>query len=441
MLRRNSARRAKTFLGIIATSLAIACRPLLNEEPRSPTDEQLASSCHQGNGADCERLAQGKRGERAFSLMEAACANGAMSACQDIGAHLVIGEFVLRDEKRGVLLLKNACDKNQGAACAFLGRYTLSQDSSPASGAKARAYVEKACRLNDAFGCGAAGVAWRDGLGGMSDARQADEFFGRACQLKQGDACVAWANLAIDERLPATGRIPAFDLYLRACKLGSMKGCAYAGLRLSRGGGGTRADPVRASALLTKACNGNEVYACAELGRLEYEQGHSEGFGRLKMACEQHSALGCLYYADVATRNATKIADLAGRAHALGEAAQLYEQACKQAGEPASNVACIRLGDMLREGTGVTRDLQRAAELFRKTCPQLGEGCLRLGEMFEQGELFGRDLDQAASFYEQACKASTEEGCRKLARLRAERTESGTQSTPPSPATPAGKSY
>jgi TPR repeat protein len=60
---------------------------------------------------------------------------------------------------------------------------------------------------------------------------------------------------------------------------------------------------------------------------------------------------------------------------------------------------------------------------------------LRLGEMFEQGELFRRDLDQAASFYDQACKASTEEGCTNLARLRAERSEStpSTPSTPPSP--------
>jgi TPR repeat protein len=74
---------------------------------------------------------------------------------------------------------------------------------------------------------------------------------------------------------------------------------------------------------------------------------------------------------------------------------------------------------MYRHGEGVTQDLNRAADLFKKACDAGGSvGCLDLGEMYMRGQGVLKDRNRAADLFKKACDAGVHRGCENLARLR-----------------------
>jgi TPR repeat protein len=110
---------------------------------------------------------------------------------------------------------------------------------------------------------------------------------------------------------------------------------------------------------------------------------------------------------------------------------------------------CKQLGDMYATGTGVARDMPRAAELYEKVCDAgVADVCNNLGEMYEQQvvpsaagskrseELFNRacsggstpgclnvglllsareDFEQAVHFFDRSCTGGLAAGCHYLA--------------------------
>lgn len=79
---------------------------------------------------------------------------------------------------------------------------------------------------------------------------------------------------------------------------------------------------------------------------------------------------------------------------------------------------CVRLGEALYNGVGVTQDAARGAALFRKAC-DAGEltGCVDLGWAFTSGNGVTQDGAAAAASFGKACTATTTLGCLGLGML------------------------
>ena len=77
--------------------------------------------------------------------------------------------------------------------------------------------------------------------------------------------------------------------------------------------------------------------------------------------------------------------------------------------------ACNKLGVMYATGKGVTLNLSRAVELYRKAC-DIGSavGCSNLGFMYRNGEGLLQDKVQAATYFKRACDGGYAGGCTTL---------------------------
>src|SRR5262249_36061707 len=77
-------------------------------------------------------------------------------------------------------------------------------------------------------------------------------------------------------------------------------------------------------------------------------------------------------------------------------------------------IACVNLATLHKDGNGVTRDLARAAALFRSSCERgAAEGCNELGALYEGA----RDYPQAASLYETSCNGGLASACNNLGEM------------------------
>lgn len=249
-------------------------------------------------------------------------------------------------------------------------------------------------------------------LGRVTDAR--------ACEGGSAEACVALgdAYAANAEQLRQRGQEigerqrAAFELWSRACELGSSVGCekslaseraeeAVTALdqlcrrhqdvsrcvalaeHLERGTWPAAAvEPVRAREYLELACQGGDLErGCANLA-LSLEEGRGGEANRPRAfelharVCEQaHHAPGACVQAgrmllsgqhvekdpDRATRYLGRACD---RWDVCGWLASLYAERCHTGG----TVACRELALLYREGRGVTADRDRAMRLAEKAC-------------------------------------------------------------------------
>ncbi len=74
---------------------------------------------------------------------------------------------------------------------------------------------------------------------------------------------------------------------------------------------------------------------------------------------------------------------------------------------------------MYHDGEGVVKDLNRAADLFKRACDAGGSiGCLDLGTMYRRGEGVPKDRNRAADLFKKACEAGVNRGCENLATLK-----------------------
>ena len=96
-----------------------------------------------------------------------------------------------------------------------------------------------------------------------------------------------------------------------------------------------------------------------------------------------------------------------------------------------SREACLEAANMAAQGKGIARDMQRAAQLYQLACyppPKesvdrgLGDSlrgtpkaCLKLGDMYRQGTGVSRNLGLAAALFAEACDADPRQ-CGALAR-------------------------
>ena len=178
----------------------------------------------------------------------------------------------------------------------------------------------------------------------------------------------------------------ALGLYEKACP-GRPEACYYLGLVYLLGAE-VLPDPARAARHLETACDGGVVDACVELASA-YDQGRPGG---------------------------AFLPRDPGRARSLFEKARRFgEEAC----EKGDLRGCGSLAWLYTTGSGVARDLARAARLVQKGC----DGgdltlCRRLGNIYASGAGVARDTQKARQLLERACASGIGEACRDVKRVR-----------------------
>ena len=88
--------------------------------------------------------------------------------------------------------------------------------------------------------------------------------------------------------------------------------------------------------------------------------------------------------------------------------------ACLQHRDPAS---CSHAGDSYREGRGVSRDLRRAADLYRRGCDgNRAAACAGLSALLRRGDGVARDPTRGFALLEKACRLDRLPSCAEVGR-------------------------
>ncbi|MGB8295344.1 MAG: zinc ribbon domain-containing protein, partial [Polyangia bacterium] len=193
----------------------------------------------------------------------------------------------------------------------------------------------------------------------------------------------------------------------KACLLDDLPSCfARALLRGGRGG-------VEAKAYLVRGCDGNDIAACRELGRV-FEKGvwdvpkdQGKSVSLYERACTGGDMRGC-FNLGISYANGK-----GGLGKDSKRAVELFQRAC----DGGDTSGCNALGLSYRDGEGgLGKDSKRAVELFQRACDG-GDmlGCDALGMMCENGEGgLGKDLKRAVELFQRACDGGDVLGCNAL---------------------------
>lgn len=296
--------------------------------------------------------------------LDAACAGGDATACDELGVRFREGRFVLADWRRASDLFQRACEGGEGQGCVRLARLHVHRAAErrgvSLDSAAAATLLEQGCDAGAMIGCT-----------DLADLVLATDSMAVADSTAAGNEVEG----VLDS--PAARRAAA--LYRRACQGGEMTGCTRLGV-LYEEGRGVEGDPVRAAELHRRSCDGGSSLGCTHLGG-SYEAGR-------------------------------------GVERDVGRAARLYEEACE-----TEMAGCFQLAELYLRGAGVPLDHERAVELFDDACygavrdderrAPVAESCVRVGDLFANGTGVERDLYRAARYFRRACNLGVEEACRR----------------------------
>jgi TPR repeat protein len=230
--------------------------------------------------------------------------------------------------------------------------------------AELAARFDKKCVAGDLEACRQLGVMYQEGTGVSPDLRRATALFGQACNGGNLSAC---NNLGLDlaegigvDKNPTR----ALEVYQKACDGGFKLACRNAGL-MYRDGRGVAADIAKAEVLLDKACKGAVPFACKNAGDLDATIAAGGNVARWKDAIT-HYKQGC----DTGDPSACRQIGILylegnkGLPKSTAAAAVWLERACL----PDDPVACRLLGEMVIQGVGVARDIERGKQLLARAC-------------------------------------------------------------------------
>lgn len=216
-------------------------------------------------------------------------------------------------------------------------------------------------------------TARSDELGALRTLAQRDH----PCEVEAWDACAEAAT--IDH---AAGDFAgAHRRYESACEAGVDSACGNWGL-LFEHGLGVPTDIERATSLYAKACDADELDACARLGVALHRRDldRSRVTRSLTRACEGDVARGCTELARVLEERAPAIAEHDAKHDARIDA--LFERACHL----DDALGCFALGQRFASGARGEGRTDQAPALFDKACA-LGDqlGCIAGGRLRDEG--------------------------------------------------------
>lgn len=333
---------------------------------------------------------------------------------------------------------ERACDGGHLGGCTMLATMVADGVGGPADLRRARQLFAKACVVNiswssasDAGACLMLGDMYAAGEGGPQKPARAAYLYARACDIGDGEACDGLALMMTQEDLmPLNTDEMLVIIAGRACltnefdycedlyEIGAVNDAQASAYRAALGmfneahrlPAGT--PPSRKKDLLTDACEGGVARACA---RAAWEWKH--GFQNMPVdpqraldlylrACVLGDGAGCDEVGD-ALRSGSAITKN------LADAADAYSLACQVAYPPG----CRSLAHMHRWGD-IVADLPLARDLERFVCDS-GWGCVAFAEMLIKGLGGSPDLVRARQVLRAECdnKDFSSNACEVLATL------------------------
>ncbi|MCX5793574.1 MAG: hypothetical protein NTY45_15345 [Elusimicrobia bacterium] len=155
------------------------------------------AGCKAGDMFKCLRLGGryyaghgvAKDDERAFSLINKACAGGVAEACTTQGFMQTLGHGTAQDVPAGIALYEKACSAGDMFGCSLLGSVYLEGRFAPADPPRAVGLFRKACGAKVAVACSVLGMLYSEGRGVPRDPAEAERLLGIACELNDKNSC------------------------------------------------------------------------------------------------------------------------------------------------------------------------------------------------------------------------------------------------------------
>jgi TPR repeat protein len=430
-------------IAVVAGSVVLLLVPSLAAATPAPPCTDLAAceaACKDGAGAGpactavADALMTGKRilpdRKRAATLYKAACklpvdgepppADGDPAACMALADLTKVG-WLFDVEKdpalhrvlvdRAVVLSASRCTEADPSGCAVAARAAQSQHALAPPGAVDAGQAQKLAELGCSKGHDVAACSMLFKIAAGQDKPGEAQRLRGVAYAGIGDACVAGNGFAC-------ANTPTRDAKVRAamekhCAAGNVDACGALQIVLL---GEHRKDPVKqkATALeLVKLCAGDGFYLCAgvaerlleEKERVGFVPDHPNGVAIATRRCELGDLDGCRTLADAYGPKGPQALRDPAKARQWGERACLLtapDRRCKVCDldptvpecqrraafvehdrcHAAEIGACELVGARFRDGTGVGKDVTRAAKYLRRGCDAAEKSaCVALDEL------------------------------------------------------------
>jgi len=335
---------------------------------------------------------------KATANYKKACDNGGLGWCQNYGERVADGDGIAKDLTAGIAALEKACLGHYFRSCGVGARFLIDKDDY----ARALTLAKQGCDDEDGDSCYRVGWLTEAGKGGIEkNATAAVTHYETSCKLDAPVGCNGLANMRYAGSGTKEDKPAALDLYKKACEGNAkelfVEACKKAGKMLGEGDG--VAKDIKASLVLyTRACEYRAVDTCRMLPTYSVLSGGKlEDITKtLDVSCKAGFDEACFAQADALQGSSSE--------SNKRQAYEIFKSAC----ERKNDVGCIRQADLLANGTGITKDIAKAEELYKTTCESgYNYACSGLGNLL----LLNKKGEQAYPFYKRACEAGLADGC------------------------------
>ncbi len=343
-------------------------------------------------------ITTGKDQVKATANYKKACDNGGLGWCQNYGERAAEGNGMPKNLDIAIAALEKACMGRYMGSCGPGARFLIDKDDH----ARAFKLAKQGCDDSDGDSCYRVGWLYEAGKGAPEkSAETAVKFYETSCNFDSPIGCNGLANMKFAGVGTAENKSEAFGLYKKACEGNSkelfIESCKKAA-KMATDGDGVPKDHKGALALYSRACEYKAAESCRMLPALNLQLGGKpdDVTKVLEAACKGGFDEACFAHGDVLSGSESEGNKRAGY--------EIFREACTR----KSEVGCIRQADMLANGTGVTKDLAKAEELYKTTCDSgYNYACNGLGNLF----LLNKKGEQAFPYYKRACEAGLADGC------------------------------
>ncbi|OGS10800.1 MAG: hypothetical protein A2234_02360 [Elusimicrobia bacterium RIFOXYA2_FULL_58_8] len=175
--------------------------------------EEDRAGCNTGDMLKCMRLGGRyfaghgveRNPERAFPLINKACAGGIAEACTMQGVMQTSGYGTALNIPAGIKLYHKTCGAGDMMGCTMLGITYLDGKYVPQDVPRGLELIQKACYARIAAACSALGMLYAKGNGVPLDTAEAERLLNLACGLNEKNACQLYRQ-QVQLRLAAENR-------------------------------------------------------------------------------------------------------------------------------------------------------------------------------------------------------------------------------------------
>lgn len=301
-----------------------------------------------------------------YSLLEKACKYQDGEGCFEIGMN-----FDSENSEKSSEWFFKGCEFDSATSCTLISSacfiYKNYKD--------AVKYADKACLLGDGKGCLIVGEIYFKGLSVSKNLKKSDEYLEKACSLN--------ASFCTERALSSLKKI-----------ISSEDNDSNENIKLKH--------PYE-FILLEKACKFSEGAACAILGSVSSNDKEKQ-LSYYQKSCEFNYALGCEREA-VLGDNGLRLDKN------YKKSIDLYTKACNLDKKAAIN-SCVKLAKAYFSGVFVTRDADKAYDLFDEACTNgSGESCSYLANYFYNSIVAKDDNQKYYDTIKKSCDYEYGPGC------------------------------